>query len=136
MPVPCWWTEGSAAYISEVISTSDNINSFFEFLPIRSRYVRLRVESGASIRTEDAWSAWLEIEECTDDSYGAGFLVAEYLIGQYGISKIIEMMDAFGREVPWQSVMEQTFGMLLPDLYSEIATHLRTVFGSTTYIAN
>jgi hypothetical protein len=134
--VPCWWTEGSAGYFSEAISVLDNINSFGDFLPIRSRYVRSRVEIEASHRTEDAWADWLEIEECTDDSYGAGFLVAEYLIGQYGIPKVIEMMDSFGREVPWQSVMEQTFGRLRPHLYSEIATHLRSVFGSTAYIAN
>ena len=136
MPVPCWWTEGSASYFAEVISILDNINSFVDFLPVRSRYVRLRVETEANHRTEDAWSDWLENEECNDDSYGAGFLAAEYLIGQYGISKIIEMMDAFGREVPWQTVMEQTFGMPRPHLYSEIATHLRFVFGSTAYIAN
>jgi hypothetical protein len=133
---PCWWTEGSAGYFSEAISVLDNINSFGDFLPIRSRYVRSRVEIEASHRTEDAWADWLEIEECTDDSYGAGFLVAEYLIGQYGIPKVIEMMDSFGREVPWQSVMEQTFGRLRPHLYSEIATHLRSVFGSTAYVAN
>ena len=133
---PCWWTEGSASYFSEVISVLDNVNSFVDFLPIRSRYVRLRVEAEANSRTAPAWSDWLEIEGCTDDSYGAGYLATEYLVGQYGISKIIEMMNNFDPEVPWQSVMEQTFGILLPDLYSEIAAHLHTVFGSTTYIAN
>ena len=133
---PCWWTEGSASYFSEVISVLDNVNSFVDFLPIRSRYVRSRVGAEANSRTTPVWSDWLEIEGCTDDSYGAGFLTTEYLVGQYGISKIIEMMNNFGHEVPWQSVMEQTFGILLPDLYSEIAAHLRTVFGSTTYIGN
>jgi hypothetical protein len=133
---PCWWTEGSAAYLSEVISVLDNVDSFVDFLPIRSRYVRLRVETPASSRTADSWFDWLTIRECTDDSYGAGFLATEYLIGQYGILSVIDMMNNFGREVPWQSVMEQTFGILLSDLYSDIAVHLESVFGSTAYIAN
>ena len=39
------------------------------------------------------------------------------------------MMSAFGPAVSWQSVMEQTYGITIPQLYEEISVHLRAVFG-------
>ncbi|MDG2351715.1 MAG: hypothetical protein P8L35_02725 [Acidimicrobiales bacterium] len=130
---PCWWTEGSATFFGTVIALRENIRNYDEYYGVRIGAVQTKLEdrNASRARQINNWADWLAVEDCTKTSYGAGYLATEYLVGQYGLERAIEVMDLMGTDITWQSAVEQVYGSRYTDLLQEIATHLRYVFLST-----
>ena len=137
--LPCWWEEGEAAYFGVALTPIPAaVEVDYEyFMSMRDSFIEAQTyRIDANGRSVSDWTEWLEANGpsegiCSSESdvYGPGLVATEYLLGQYGLARMTNMMSAFGPAVSWQSVMEQTYGITIPQLYEEISVHLRAVFG-------
>ena len=135
---PCWWTEGSAEFFSTIPSLREQVQNYDDYLTVRIGHVKANLDDRSVARTRQItdWVDWLKISECSKSSYGAGYLAAEYLVGQYGFTAAVEIMKLIGPEMSWEAAIEQVYGTPYFDLLTEIAKHLKYVFSSTEYLSN
>lgn len=142
--LPCWWYEGHASYLGIAveavgISTLENFGSF-------QRARRFGVEGWSTDeaygRSTTNWYRWLKAQEpgeglwnsCEEDFfpdvYGAGFLVSEYLIGQYGLEAVTKVHGDFKYSVDWETRVSRVFGKSTDALLNEIAAYLSSSFNN------
>ncbi len=114
--LPCWWIEGQASYFGHTLAflTRSYGPLYDSYDSWRGVWIEGRTSDAVSDRSVPDWVAWLEsaedpgsncifsegvdISEGADadgDGYGAGGMATEYLLGQYGLPKMVEMMGAF-----------------------------------------
>lgn len=130
--MPCWFVEGQATLLGNVISGS------FEQGPAPYGSSDLS-RTGRALPGDETWTIeqWVtlldgflydqeEMQRCTEQeiNYTLGAVLFEYLYGHYSMWDIHQLMVMAAETEDWGKALEETLGITVDQLHVELATYV------------